>query len=1341
VIIASLLAKLEADPTNMVRNIAKGTESIDKLERAGSKAGRSITSQLTRAEGAAGKLATTLHKADQSQGKLSTSADRAEKSMKKVGDSARTTADHIGKSNTAMERFTHVGGPSGPNGGLPGVNRQLMSVADNANKSSKGLQSMVGSGMKIAAGIGVMRFFAEAVGGVKQAVLGYNQSLEQAMIGMETMLGSKSKATAFMAEIQEFAAKTPFSFQGLVSSTQSMMALGFKPEDVLPNLRAVGDATAALGGSMEDMGARVIRAMGQMQAKGKVSAEEMMQLAEAGIPAWQYLADAIGMEVPAAMEYARKTGVDSAVAIDAVMKGMAADFGGMMEAQAKTMNGAWSTVLDYLQMNVAKATKPLFDEIKNGILGIAEMLDSEEATKFADEWGKRIADGFQVVKDVATPIILDLVDFIAEAIELAVNVGGELESLFTTAGAVAMGAFKAFETFIDMMAGIARYINDNEWALKTLTTGVKMLVAAFVVKKVADFFSTIHQGVYTTLVNVQKLGRSKALTDFGSQFANTVAQAQHLKQVNDAVTDGLASKWEPATGSISRQLRNTQSSFKNMGSALISGFGVGGVVTLGVSAGLLVIANHLQKQADKAREYKSVVDGMLADIESATAIQPKEEGGVVTYKVAGEFDMLNALSDKVFEDEKLTNALGKAKINAFDFARGVYAASNEIGKLEDSLDSTNARAWLFEQGVDTFKELSEATGAYGGKWDDINWKALEESGTLKHMDALVESGMSMNDVVDTMNTYVDATSEVARTHEQKRQAADRAAEAMEEEAKATEEAAKANSKYKDGLTSIIGMASTTDKVLSKNIEAFGTYVDNITSTWQSAEKLDWEEMLSVEDLEKQMADQLKYLGDWSANLRKIMDAGASTQVMTYLIESGPESMGRIAQELANNPSRIADFNQAFADEGKIRSDVENITTQVDLMANAFGPDGNLMSALQYAEDQGIDFWKVMETAPGPAKQKVQEWIDKIAEGIGLVVGISALEFPDLPSPLKPLTDEEKTALQGEFTSDFQDVLDNMPELAYKIGIDPAGAQDSFLELVKQVADAEIGADVKVMVDGQEKIVDPMQVAAIRNLINGIETMSGGKLDIDANPDLAVRVVGWLLGQVDQSEGVLSILADPRLAQGSLREVTASIDAETGVLTIDGNKIPAESKLNYLKALVPQSGGTIMVDANVQKALDSLAAIKASITGVFDMVLPFGLDPFAEADGGIVHFANGIEQHVAQIGKKGQMRVWNEPETWGEAYIPLAPTKRGRSMKILSMVADKFGAEIAPKPLKLADGGYFDGSGSGGGTGASRGVSVVIEKGAVDARNTDVTSLTTQLGSHVGWRVSNASRRN
>lgn len=73
---------------------------------------------------------------------------------------------------------------------------------------------------------------------------------------------------------------------------------------------------------------------------------------------------------------------------------------------------------------------------------------------------------------------------------------------------------------------------------------------------------------------------------------------------------------------------------------------------------------------------------------------------------------------------------------------------------------------------------------------------------------------------------------------------------------------------------------------------------------------------------------------------------------------------------------------------------------------------------------------------------------------------------------------------------------------------------------------------------------------------------------------------------------------------------------------------------------------------------------------------------------------GREEHVAQIARAGTWRVWAEDETGGEAYIPLAPGKRARSVAILEEVARRFGMAVTAQArgsiLSFASGGVAAG---------------------------------------------------
>ncbi|NKU01805.1 hypothetical protein GS918_28195 [Rhodococcus hoagii] len=78
-------------------------------------------------------------------------------------------------------------------------------------------------------------------------------------------------------------------------------------------------------------------------------------------------------------------------------------------------------------------------------------------------------------------------------------------------------------------------------------------------------------------------------------------------------------------------------------------------------------------------------------------------------------------------------------------------------------------------------------------------------------------------------------------------------------------------------------------------------------------------------------------------------------------------------------------------------------------------------------------------------------------------------------------------------------------------------------------------------------------------------------------------------------------------------------------------------------------------------------------------------PFA--DGGIRQYADGgiqnlPERAIIQQGRGSGLVQWAEGETGGEAFIPLAESKRGRSTAILSEVAKRFGYKLEA----FADGG-------------------------------------------------------
>lgn len=148
------------------------------------------------------------------------------------------------------------------------------------------------------------------------------------------------------------------------------------------------------------------------------------------------------------------------------------------------------------------------------------------------------------------------------------------------------------------------------------------------------------------------------------------------------------------------------------------------------------------------------------------------------------------------------------------------------------------------------------------------------------------------------------------------------------------------------------------------------------------------------------------------------------------------------------------------------------------------------------------------------------------------------------------------------------------------------------------------------------------------------------------------------------------------AAGKVREFPGKIKsafANAGSWLIESGKAIIRGLINGIKSMAGRIGDAIrsIVPAAVRGFISfSAGGISFANGGVTNA-------PIAMANGGVQSFAGGgtHEDHTAQIAPAGAWRVWAEPETGGEAYIPLAPQKRNRSTAILSTVANHFGYRL------------------------------------------------------------------
>lgn len=239
------------------------------------------------------------------------------------------------------------------------------------------------------AAIGTISALATTVAGAVKSTIDLSSSLEQTRIGLTVMLGSGSKANAMLADLQNFAENTSFNFPGLADAAKRLLAMGFTAQDVIPVMGDVANAVGAVGGGKEVLD-RVVLALGQMQAKGKVSSEEMRQLAEAGIPVWTLLAQAIGKTTEQTMKLVENREISSGTFFEAFHKFSQEKWGDIQAQQARTFSGAMSNVQDVLGRLAVAGFSNLFDALTVGANLLYQFLKTDQVKQWAADFNASV---------------------------------------------------------------------------------------------------------------------------------------------------------------------------------------------------------------------------------------------------------------------------------------------------------------------------------------------------------------------------------------------------------------------------------------------------------------------------------------------------------------------------------------------------------------------------------------------------------------------------------------------------------------------------------------------------------------------------------------------------------------------------------------------------------------------------------------------------------------------------------------------------------------------------------------------------------------------------------------
>lgn len=153
----------------------------------------------------------------------------------------------------------------------------------------------------------------------------------------------KGDSTDTLEAVKTMANTTPFLYEDLKGITKTLATYGTTdPDAIKKRLTQIGDTGAALGMSSADM-SMVATGLGRMQSSGKTTLEYLNLLIERGIPAVDYLAEAMGTSNTEVYNMVSKGLIPGAEAAEAIANAMGEANSGAMAEMAETYSGLTST--------------------------------------------------------------------------------------------------------------------------------------------------------------------------------------------------------------------------------------------------------------------------------------------------------------------------------------------------------------------------------------------------------------------------------------------------------------------------------------------------------------------------------------------------------------------------------------------------------------------------------------------------------------------------------------------------------------------------------------------------------------------------------------------------------------------------------------------------------------------------------------------------------------------------------------------------------------------------------------------------------------------------------------
>lgn len=466
------------------------------------------------------------------------------------------------------------------------------------------------------------------------------------------------KAQELIKWNQQLAISSPFTEQGVSDAFRMAQAYGFVSETAIQTdvdakrlTQTLIDFTAGAGQSEEVMG-RVALALGQIQARGKLSAQEINQLSEAGLNVRQILADAFDKPTTEIIKMTEQGMIPADRAISAIVSRLENDFGGAAARQSTTVGGLINSFQDLVAIGSRDIFGPAFQAAQPALQDLVDTLQSPQAKEGMQEFG-------QVLGDLARDGIPALIETGTELGQTLGDIYGVAQPLFgflaengipVVAG---LGAAYTVTLIPGIIAGTTAIIAQTA-ALGPL--GIALAAAALSVGTVVR--------LWQDLENRMEAGTQQVLNQQPAWRASTEA----LEAYGNA-SEATQQKLRPYHDAIERERQIIEERTKSLADAMLAGS---------------LSEEQQNRELAAIRGHISTLDQLNQQITKRTEAEER------AIEYAETYDRLEA--NRLQSTQQTTEA--------------TRLSAEEIEKLQQKLDDIGQR------GADAYQRLNEAAENY-----------------------------------------------------------------------------------------------------------------------------------------------------------------------------------------------------------------------------------------------------------------------------------------------------------------------------------------------------------------------------------------------------------------------------------------------------------------------------------------------------------------------------------------------------------------------------------------------------------------------------------------------------